>query len=123
MAVAGDPGSRKGIVVAKNELAKKAGVKTTDTVYQAQRKCPGMDCVEYTNFSGGTWWSDLRRKNGHAKPYSVKTWCLGNEMDGPWQIGSRERDPRGYGVLAHEASKAMKWIDPNIETMTVSPAR
>ena len=42
MAVAGDPESRKGIVVAKNELAKKAGVKTTDTVYQAQRKCPGI---------------------------------------------------------------------------------
>lgn len=42
MVVAGDPESRKGIVVAKNELAKKAGVKTTDTVYQAQRKCPGI---------------------------------------------------------------------------------
>jgi hypothetical protein len=42
MAVAGDPRNRKGVVVAKNELAKKAGVKTTDTVYQAQRKCPGI---------------------------------------------------------------------------------
>ena len=76
-----------------------------------------MDIVEYTNFEGGTDWSEQRRKNGHDKPYGVKTWYLGNEMDGPWQIGSYQKDPRGYGVLAHETSKAMKWIDPTIETI------
>ena len=75
------------------------------------------DCVEYTNFPGGTYFSDLRAKNGHPAPYNVKTWCLGNEMDGPWQIASWEKDPRGYGILAHEASKAMKWVDPRIETV------
>ena len=75
------------------------------------------DCVEYTNHPGGTWWSDLRKKNGHSAPYGVKTWCLGNEMDGPWQIASYEKDPRGYGVLAYETSKAMKWVDPSIETI------
>ncbi len=75
------------------------------------------DCVEYTNFPEGTWWSDLRIRNGHAKPYGVKTWCLGNEADGPWQIASWEKNPRGYGVLAHETSKAMKWVDPSIETI------
>ena len=75
------------------------------------------DCVEYTNHEGGTWWSDLRKKNGHAKPYDVRIWCLGNEMDGPWQVGSYERDPRGYGILAHETSKAMKFADPRIETI------
>ena len=74
------------------------------------------DAVEYTNFAGGTYWSDLRRKNGHAAPYQVKTWYLGNEMDGPWQIASWEKNPAGYGVLAHETSKAMKFIDPTIET-------
>ena len=74
------------------------------------------DIVEYTNFEGGTYWSDLRAKNGHPKPYQVKTWYLGNEMDGPWQIASWEKDPTGYGVLAHETSKAMKFIDPTIET-------
>lgn len=74
------------------------------------------DVVEYTNFKGGTYWSDLRAKNGHPAPYNVKTWYLGNEMDGPWQVGSREKDPTGYGVLAHEASKLMKFIDPRIET-------
>ncbi len=74
------------------------------------------DIVEYTNFEGGTYWSDLRKKNGHAAPYKVKVWYLGNEMDGPWQIASWEKNPTGYGVLAHETSKAMKFIDPAIET-------
>ena len=76
-----------------------------------------MDCVEYTNHAGGTYWSDLRRKNGHEQPYGVKTWCLGNEMDGHWQLGSWEKNPEGYGILCHEASKAMKWIDASIETV------
>lgn len=74
------------------------------------------DIVEYTNFEGGTYWSDLRRKHGHPAPYGVKIWYLGNEMDGPWQIASREKDPTGYGVLAHEASKIMKFVDPTVET-------
>ena len=76
-----------------------------------------MDIVEYTNFEKGTYWSDLRRKNGREKPYKVKTWYLGNEMDGPWQIASYQKDPRAYGVLAHETTKAMKWIDGSIETV------
>jgi len=75
-----------------------------------------MDIVEYTNHEGGTYWSDLRRKNGHEKPYDVDTWYLGNEMDGHWQLGSWEKDPFGYGVRCHELSKAMKWIDPKIKT-------
>ncbi len=100
------------------QWAERAGAEAVYTVNLATGTVQdAMDCVEYTNFSGGTWWSDLRRKNGHAEPYGVKTWCLGNEMDGPWQIASREKDPRGYGVLAHEASKAMKWVDPAIETI------
>lgn len=73
-------------------------------------------CVEYTNHEGGTWWSDLRRKNGHEAPYGVKLWYLGNEMDGPWQVGSWERDPKGYGIRANEISKAIKWVDGSIET-------
>ena len=76
-----------------------------------------MDCIEYTNHEGGTYWSDLRRKYGHEKPYGVKTWCLGNEMDGHWQLGSWEKNPTGYGTLCHETSKAMKWIDETIETV------
>ena len=100
------------------QWAEKAGTEVIYTVNLATGTIQdAMDCVEYTNFPGGTWWSDLRRKNGHEQPYGVKTWCLGNEMDGPWQVGSMERDPRGYGLLAREASKAMKWTDPKIETI------
>lgn len=75
-----------------------------------------MAIIEYTNHKKGTWWSDERIKNGHEDPYDVKVWYLGNEMDGPWQIGSWDKDPRGYGVRANEVSKVMKWIDPRIET-------
>jgi alpha-N-arabinofuranosidase len=69
--------------------------------------------VEYCNFPGGTYWSDLRRTYGHPDPHAVKVWCLGNEMDGPWQIGHKTADE--YGRLAVETAKAMKWVDPAIE--------
>ena len=75
-----------------------------------------VDIVEYTNFEGGTYWSNLRIKNGRKTPYGVKVWYLGNEMDGPWQLASWDKNPKGYGVLAHETSKAMKFVDPSIQT-------
>ncbi len=75
-----------------------------------------MDIVEYTNHTGGTYWSDLRKKYGHEDPYGVKVWYLGNEMDGPWQLGAWDKNPEGYGHKVLEASKAMKWIDKTIET-------
>ena len=46
-----------------------------------------MDCVEYCNLEGGTYWSDLRRSHGYEKPHDYKYWCLSNEIDGPWQVG------------------------------------
>lgn len=69
--------------------------------------------VEYCNFPGGTALSDLRRKHGWEKPHAVKFWCLGNEMDGPWQMESKTADE--YGRRAYEAAKMMRWIDPGIE--------
>ena len=69
--------------------------------------------VEYCNFAGGTHYSDLRRANGFEEPFGIKLWCLGNEMDGPWQIG--HKNAREYGRVACEAAKIMKWIDPTIE--------
>ena len=69
--------------------------------------------VEYCNHPGGTYWSDLRKKNGAENPFKIKTWCLGNEMDGPWQIGHKNADE--YGRLAQEAAKVMKWVDESIE--------
>jgi alpha-N-arabinofuranosidase len=69
--------------------------------------------VEYSNFPGGTRYSDLRIAHGVREPHNIKTWCLGNEMDGPWQIG--QKTGTEYGRLAAEAGKAMRRIDPTIE--------
>jgi alpha-L-arabinofuranosidase len=69
--------------------------------------------VEYCNMAGGTYWSDKRIQNGHVDPHHVNLWCLGNEMDGPWQIGHKTAGE--YARVAHEAAKVMKWIDPAIE--------
>ena len=69
--------------------------------------------LEYCNFPGNTYWSDRRRANGYADPYNIKVWCLGNEMDGPWQIGHKTADE--YGRVAAETAKVMKWFDPTLE--------
>jgi alpha-L-arabinofuranosidase len=69
--------------------------------------------VEYCNHPGGTYWSDLRVKNGTAEPHGVRVWCLGNEMDGDWQIGHKTADE--YGRVAAETAKAMRLVDPGIE--------
>ena len=71
--------------------------------------------VEYCNHPGGTYLSDLRKKYGSDLPYDVKLWCLGNEMDGPWQMGAKTSVE--YGRTACEAAKIMKWTDPTIETV------
>jgi len=72
-----------------------------------------VNLLEYTNFPSGTRYSDLRNTHGRRDPYSVKLWCLGNEMDGPWQIGHKSADE--YGRLAAETAKAMRQVDPSIE--------
>lgn len=71
--------------------------------------------VEYCNHPSGTYWSDLRRSHGVEKPHNIKLWCLGNEMDGAWQMGAKTAVE--YGRTALEASKVMKWTDPSIETV------
>ncbi len=69
--------------------------------------------VEYCNATANTHYANLRRENGFEKPFGIKTWCLGNEMDGWWQIGTKTADE--YGRLAQETGKMMKWVDPSIE--------
>jgi alpha-N-arabinofuranosidase len=69
--------------------------------------------VEYCNVESGTHYADLRRANGTEDPHAIKLWCLGNEMDGEWQIGHKDADD--YGKLAAEAGKAMRLVDPSIE--------
>lgn len=71
------------------------------------------DLVEYCNHPGGTYWSDLRAKNGHPEPYNIKYWCLGNEMEGSWQAGHLSAED--YTKKALEAAKIMKWVDPSIK--------
>jgi alpha-N-arabinofuranosidase len=71
------------------------------------------ELVEYCNHPSGTVLSDRRAKNGAPDPFGVRLWCLGNEMDGDWQVG--QKTPAEYGRLAAETAKAMKLVDPNIE--------
>ena len=69
--------------------------------------------VEYCNLKGGTYYSDLRKKHGYQNPHDIKLWCLGNEMDGPWQMGHKTAPE--YGRIAAEAGRIMKMVDPSIE--------
>jgi alpha-N-arabinofuranosidase len=73
--------------------------------------------VEYCNSPVGSFYADQRAANGHADPYGVRLWCLGNEMDGPWQVG--QKTAVEYGRLAAEAGKAMRLVDPSIELCVV----
>ncbi len=69
--------------------------------------------IEYCNSSTNTYYANLRRKNGFDKPFGFKLWCLGNEMDGDWQICHKTAEE--YGRVATEAAKVLKWVDPSIE--------
>ncbi len=69
--------------------------------------------VEYTNESQHTYWADQRRKNGREEPYHVIYWGLGNEIDGPWQLGHKSADE--YAKFAVEAGKAMRLVDKSIK--------
>ena len=71
------------------------------------------DLLEYTNHPGGTYWSDRRIANGAQDPFNIKLWCLGNEVDGPWQVG--QKTAYEYGRLANETGKAMRLIDSGVE--------
>lgn len=71
------------------------------------------DLLEYTNRPGGTYWADQRIKNGQHDPYRIRTWCLGNELDGPWQLGHKTAFE--YGRIAAETARAMRRTDPDIE--------
>jgi len=69
--------------------------------------------VEYTNTDFGTELSELRKKHGRNETYDIRFWCLGNEMDGPWQVGHKTAED--YGKLAAETAKAIRLVDPNVE--------
>ncbi len=69
--------------------------------------------VEYCNAPSGSKYADMRAANGHSEPHAVKLWCLGNEMDGPWQLGHVPADQ--YAIRAQQAAKMMKDVDKTIE--------
>lgn len=100
-----------------NEFMKWARKANIDPIFTVNLGTRGIEdaihYIEYCNFKGGTKYSDLRRLHGTEEPYGVKMWCLGNEMDGKWQIGHKTADE--YGKLAAEAGKVMKLVDPEIE--------
>jgi alpha-N-arabinofuranosidase len=73
--------------------------------------------VEYCNAPASSRYADWRAENGRPEPHGVKLWCLGNEMDGPWQVG--QKTAVEYGRLAAEAGKAMRLVDPSIELCVV----
>jgi alpha-N-arabinofuranosidase len=103
--------------VGTNEFAEWARQADTEVMMAVNLGTRGVDAarnlVEYCNHRDGSYYSDLRISHGVREPHRVEVWCLGNEMDGPWQIG--RKTPEEYGRLACEAAKAMKWVDPSIE--------
>jgi len=92
------------LVGAENFICINAG---TGTIEEAAR------WVEYCNAPAGTRYADLRAKNGHPEPYKVKYWALGNEPDGPWQLGHKNKED--YAKFAIEAAKMMRAVDENIK--------
>ena len=69
--------------------------------------------IEYCNHPGGSHYSDLRRAHGYEQPHDIRFWCLGNEMDGPWQICQKTAEE--YGRVAQETAKVMRWVDPRVQ--------
>ena len=103
--------------VGLHEFARWAEKAGSDMMYAVNLGTRGpeqaRDVVEYANHKSGSKFSDLRIANGKKDPFGIKVWCLGNEMDGPWQMG--QKTAYEYGRTANEAAKMMKWVDPSIE--------
>ena len=96
------------------DWAEKAGTEVMMAVNLGTRgPAEAMELLEYCNMDRGTALSELRRKHGYPKPHGIRLWCLGNEMDGPWQIG--HKTALEYGRIANETAKVMRDIDPDIE--------
>jgi alpha-N-arabinofuranosidase len=103
--------------VGLNEFARWAKKAGTEPMIALNLGTRGIDAarnlVEYCNHPCGSYWSDLRKAHGTPDPHGFKVWCLGNEMDGPWQVGYKTADE--YGRLASEVGKALKLFDPNLQ--------
>ena len=107
-----------------NEFAKWAKKADSDVMMAVNLGTRGIadacNLLEYCNHPSGTKYSDMRISHGISDPHNIKVWCLGNEMDGPWQLGHKTMEE--YGRLAAETGKAMKLIDPTIELVSCGSA-
>ena len=96
------------------EWAKRAGTEVMMAVNLGTRgPDEARNLIEYCNSRTDTYYANLRRKNGFEEPFGFKLWCLGNEMDGDWQICHKTAEE--YGRAATETAKVLKWVDPSIE--------
>ncbi|RKD76339.1 alpha-N-arabinofuranosidase [Sinobaca qinghaiensis] len=106
--------------VGTNEFADWAAKAGSDVMMAVNLGTRGIDAarnlLEYCNHAVGTYYSDLRKQHGYDKPHDIKTWCLGNEMDGSWQLGGKTAEE--YGRIAYETAKAMKQVDSSIELVS-----
>ncbi len=94
--------------------AKKAEVEPMMAVNLGTRGvAEALDILEYCNVPAVTDLAQQRKANGAEEPYRIKMWCLGNEMDGPWQTGHKTAEE--YARLATETARAMRMIDPEVE--------
>ncbi len=108
-----------------NEFMKWAEKAEIEAIFAVNLGTKGIEnavsLVEYCNISGGTLFSNMRRKHGVENPYNIKIWCLGNEMDGDWQVGHKTAEE--YGRLAQESAKAMKLVDSNIKLVSCGSSK
>lgn len=79
-----------------------------------------LNLLEYCNLNTDSYYANLRREHGDEKPFGFKLWCMGNEMDGHWQVG--HKTAYEYGCLAAETAKAMKMMDDSIECVACGSA-
>jgi alpha-N-arabinofuranosidase len=92
----------------------KAGIEPMLAINLCTRgELEALDLLEYTNLPTGSAISDRRAANGSEAPFGVRMWCLGNEMDGPWQLGHRNAED--YGKLASRTAKALRQMQPDLE--------
>ncbi len=94
--------------------SRKAGV---DVMYAVNLGTRGLeeavDVLEYANVRAGTALSDRRVANGAVEPHGIRMWCLGNEMDGDWQLGHWTAEE--YAKKAVQTARAMLQLDPGLE--------
>ena len=96
------------------QWCERLGIEAMMAVNLGTRGVPeAIELLQYCNAEAGTSIADERVANGHPEPYGVTVWCLGNEMDGPWQMGFKT--PQEYARLAEETGRAMKRFDPSLE--------